>query len=324
VDQKSKFRSPNPSPSPRKSEELSKSLTQDLSPESVLMPPVSLVDRKYNNLSKIKFSKAQKDLKFPMNPAFISDPRFSKLPPLQDLITFCCNNNISFSEEERRFYNIGNAMKNHTIWFKCLKKLYDTNEKDLVDTIVEFLEMDLSRNLKIHRMKNLKKANKKMSNKNAMMNINFFSKNAAITLKNNLSPNTSRHKNITSILLPRSIRSMSKDTNINTPNPLVQVITDQNYTQIKRQIDQLQPAQIDQLMQTKNPEEVKMNTKTIYDRQTKMKNSAFKSLNRKFDEPLQLNTLKSRRARNQSRKAGNQSRRAGNKSIRNQTSKDES
>lgn len=85
----SKFKATDPSLYHKKREEQSKSMMQELSPESVLMPPVSLLDRKFNNYSKVKFNKAQKDLSFPMNPAFISDPRFNKLPPLQDLITFC-------------------------------------------------------------------------------------------------------------------------------------------------------------------------------------------------------------------------------------------
>lgn len=68
---------------------LTNSFVQDSTLDEVLMPPISLLDRKFNNLSKINYRKAQRDIKYPMNPAFISDPKFSKLPPLEDLITFC-------------------------------------------------------------------------------------------------------------------------------------------------------------------------------------------------------------------------------------------
>lgn len=69
-------------------EDLCRSLVEQSSFDSVLMPPVALMDRKYNNLTKLGYKKAQKELKFPMNPAFISDPKFNNLPPLQDLITY--------------------------------------------------------------------------------------------------------------------------------------------------------------------------------------------------------------------------------------------
>jgi len=79
-------------------------MQQDPLPDKVLLNPVSLMDRKYSNLSKFNFRKAKREISFPMNPVFINDPNFDSLPPLQDLITFCSNNSISFSPEENRFF----------------------------------------------------------------------------------------------------------------------------------------------------------------------------------------------------------------------------
>mmetsp|Transcript_12391 Transcript_12391/g.12436 ORF Transcript_12391/g.12436 Transcript_12391/m.12436 type:complete len:156 (-) Transcript_12391:283-750(-) len=121
-------------------QEASKSMVDHPLQNSNLQNPISLIDRRYNNLSKLTYRKAQRDLSFPMNPAFINDPKFESQPPLQDLITFCSNNSISFSPEENRFYNISNSKKNHRLWKQALNKLYDTNEKDIVDAIVEFLK----------------------------------------------------------------------------------------------------------------------------------------------------------------------------------------
>jgi hypothetical protein len=81
-------------------EDLTRSLIQDSSFDKVFMPPVSLMQRKYNNQgqrekpmifepSNFNLKNAEKELSFPMNPAFINDPKFSKLPPLDDLITYC-------------------------------------------------------------------------------------------------------------------------------------------------------------------------------------------------------------------------------------------
>lgn len=69
-------------------ETLNNSFIQESTLDDVLMPPISLLERKYNNMSKFNYKKAQRDISFPMNPAFISDPKFNKMPPLEDLITF--------------------------------------------------------------------------------------------------------------------------------------------------------------------------------------------------------------------------------------------
>lgn len=188
-------------------------------------------------------------------------------------------------------------MKNHSVWSQCLKKLYDTNEKDLADSIVEFLEKDLSENRKVHRMKSLK-ANKKLTNKGAITSLSFFSGVSASPKERALI--ASKHKNITSFKLPKPKASLNRDINLTTHNPLVGAITEQNYLQVRKEIDQLQPGQIDQLIQTKNQEEIMLNTKIVFDRQVKTKDSAFKSLNRKLDEPLHLNSPNARRIRNRS------------------------
>lgn len=84
----------------RQDEDLTQSLIQDSSFDKILMPPVSLIERKYNFKEQrekpmvldpinLSLKKAEKELHFPMNPAFINDPKFSKQPPLDDLITYC-------------------------------------------------------------------------------------------------------------------------------------------------------------------------------------------------------------------------------------------
>jgi hypothetical protein len=188
-------------------------------------------------------------------------------------------------------------MKNHSVWTQCLKKLYDTNEKDLADSIVEFLEKDLTQTRKIHRMKSLK-PNKKLTNKGVITNSSFFSGVPNSPKQKSLI--ASKNKNITSFNVSGPRASLNNDTNLTIHNPLVGGITEQNYLQIRREIDQLSSGQIDQLIQTKNHEEVMLNTKTVFDRQVKTKDSVFKSLRRKLDEPLHLNSPNTRRVRNHS------------------------
>ena len=89
-----------------------------------------------------------------MNPAFISDPKFNKLPPLQDLITYWYNNNISFTPEESRFYKINYTKKNHKIWREWLNKLYETNELEIADAIVKFLKENKTDSDQLNDIKN--------------------------------------------------------------------------------------------------------------------------------------------------------------------------
>lgn len=304
-------------------EDLSKSLVQDSIQNNILMPPVALIDRKYN-LTKTNLKKVQKDLSFPMNPAFISDPKFNRLPPLQDLITYCCNNNISFTPEENRFYKVNYAKKNHKLWAQSLNKLYDTSEMDIVDAIINFLKDNNENSPKLNEITERLKSDKNrriVAKRSMNLSLNL-SEIEGFMQKRELSFMPSAFEAATSKMIPKSkkLLSSSKIDNSKTPVAFVsnkrkqlrihsvvkqltfEGINDERYNQLCKQINKLEPAEIEQLVRKESSDHLRKTVRERYFKSEKNKNDTFMRLQSKLQEPLHLSDLKNKRKKNRSQR----------------------
>jgi hypothetical protein len=64
--------------------------------------PIQLVPRK-------KLKKLEKQLKFPISPAFVNNYNLAKDEQVNPVIDYCRQKNIPYEEREERFYKINQA-----------------------------------------------------------------------------------------------------------------------------------------------------------------------------------------------------------------------
>lgn len=60
-------------------------------------------------LKRTKAPQAEKNLNFPISPAFVNNFKIAKKPDVKPVLEFCKEKNIPFKSEESRFYKINRA-----------------------------------------------------------------------------------------------------------------------------------------------------------------------------------------------------------------------
>ena len=102
-------------------------LSQNSIDPNTLLPPCSLSVR--NNAEKL-----EKELKFPISPAFVSIYKMNKDIKVQRAHDFCKEKNIPFSSEEHNFYRLAQSKKRFNQYSKSVNKCFETSRPSEIET----------------------------------------------------------------------------------------------------------------------------------------------------------------------------------------------
>ena len=83
---------------------------------------------------------AQKKLK--LSPSYINPSKKTESIKLEDFIVYCKSKNVALNENEQRFYNVSLAKRNHRIWKYFINKHFESDSKDIIDDIDDYLYSD--------------------------------------------------------------------------------------------------------------------------------------------------------------------------------------
>lgn len=204
-----------------------------------------------------------------------------------------------------------------------MNKLYDTNEKDIVDAILEFLKDNKEDAEKLNQIKDQLKKNRRQSltkkfTTELQLSLGKFDE---ATPQRELSLIPTAMTNLTSKKLPKTKKllnsGISKIHNLKTPNAHLKQkekhtnsklnlsfegITENNFSAITRQIGELKPADIDNLVRNEQPDKKKKTMRDHYLKVETNKDSTFTQLQKKLKEPFQLSDLKVKRRKNRSQR----------------------
>lgn len=207
-----------------------------------------------------------------------------------------------------------------------MSKLYDTNEKDIVDAILEFLKDSKEDHEKLTQIKDqLKKGKKKNLSKKysteLQLNLGKFEDSSP---QRELGFIPTAMTNMTTKILPKTKKLLNSDiskvSNVKTPHVNLKQkgghttskvklsfegITEDNFSAITRQIEQLRPSDIDNLVRNEQPEKKKKTMREHYLRIETSKDNTFTQLQKKLKEPFQLSDLKVKRRKNRSQRHPN-------------------